>query len=211
MKSKISILVAILGIALLSSCSKTETSIPENEPVTTTLELTILDDSGKPMQGAAVKLYSSKEDMTYEINQVSPHQRSDSDGKVEFTGLASIRYYWFAEKGCENNSCSAFTTDCFLSSDTINSVNVIMAGTGNLELQCTSENPYKVYVNGIPVFDLKGGASRDIQYMPTGSYSIKVLQISGYLTYPSEETYDIVLSCGKSEQIVFPQSKKADS
>ncbi len=213
MKSKISFLVAIISITLLSGCSKTDVSTPEPEivPTTTSLELTILDDSGNPMQGAEVRLYSSKEDMENELNQVSSIQQSGSDGKVVFTELASKRYYWFAEKGCENNSCSAFTTDCFIGSDTINSVNVLISGTGNLELISTSDNPYKVYVNGIQVFDMNGGSSRDIKYMPTGSYSIKVMQISGYLTYPTEETYDIVLDCGKSVEIIFPQSKRADS
>ena len=200
------ILIAFIGLIMFTSCSK-----EEEVTSTTRLELTLMDDSGNIIKSAFVRLYSSKEDMENGENQIKLTQISDESGKVKFNELTDIKYYWFAEKGCVNNANGTFTTNYPLTLYATNTVNVIMSGTGNIQLESTSDNPYQVYVNGIPTFEMKGGTTRKIQFMPTGSYSIRVLQLSGYLLYPTDETYSVVLNCGKTKEIIFPQSKKADS
>jgi len=40
--------------------------------------------------------------------------------------------------------------------------------------------------------------------MPTGSYSIRVLQLSGYVFTPTDQTYTGTLSCGQTMTTTFP-------
>jgi len=205
MKKLVLFLTAVIGLTTVNSCTK------DNVPTPTSLEITLLNDSGNTMTNASVKLYSSEEDMKNGTNQVGTTQLSNESGVVRFSDLSNIKYYWFAEKGCENNANSIFTTASPLTLNTNNEVNVIMSGTGNVRLESTSTNPYQVYINGVPVFEMSGGSTREIYFMPIGSYSIRILQLSGYLIYPTDETYTVILGCGHTKEVIFPQTRKADS
>ncbi len=199
------IITVFIGLALFSSCSK------EEAPPPTSLELTIQDNIGNITSGATVKLYSSQSDMKSDVNQIESTMTSDATGKVKFNGLSNIKYYWSAEKGCMNNVYGTNTTTSPLTLNVNNEVNVIMSGTGTFQFICSSNNPYRIYLNGIHAFDINGNSIIDSDIMPTGSYSVRVLQLSGYLVYPTDETYNVTLDCGESQSILFPQTKKSDS
>jgi hypothetical protein len=76
--------------------------------------------------------------------------------------------------------------------------------TGTLSFVNTSSNPYRVYINGKEEFSLTGEKSLLMNNMPTGSYSIRVLQVSGYLLFPTDKTYNGTLNCGTTLIVAFP-------
>jgi hypothetical protein len=196
MKKNILILIAIIGLAILSSCKK--------EPTPTSLELTFKDVLGNSVSGASVKLYSSQTDWNNGSNQVGTTQFSDATGKVNFNDLSNIKYYWFAEKDCINNVNGSVTTTSALTANLNNTLNVILSSTGTLKFINTSSNPYRIYINGTVAFDMNGGTTQYKYYMPIGSYSLRVLQISGYVIYPTDMTYTGTLSCGFTLIATFP-------
>src|SRR5690606_37544384 len=147
------------------------------------------DDLGNTITGASVKLYSSQTDWSNGTNQVGTTQFSDASGKVKFSDLSSIKYYWLAEKDCKNNVNGGVTTTSALTANVNNTVNVILSSTGTLKFVSTSSNPYRIYINGTAAFDMNGGTTQYKYYMPTGSYSIRVLQLSGYVFTPTDQTY----------------------
>jgi uncharacterized GH25 family protein len=69
----------------------------------TSLEITIRDRLGNPVEGAEVQIYRTFEDYQNETNPVSEVQITDSKGRVLFKNLASRPYYVNAHKGDENN------------------------------------------------------------------------------------------------------------
>ena len=187
--------MTLIGLAILFSCKK--------EPPTS-LELTIKDDLGNIVTGASVELYSSETDWSNGTHQIGTTGTSDASGKVKFNNLSAIQYYWFVEKDCKNNVNGSITTVSVLTANMMNTVNVILSSTGTLKFVSTSSNPYHIYINGTAAFDMTGGTTSYEYYMPTGSYSIRVLQISGYVLYPTDITYTGTLNCGSTLLITFP-------
>lgn len=203
MKSKIFLLTFLVVLTILSSCKKDDDDIqPTITP--TSLELTLKDDLGNTITGASVKLYSSQTNWSNGTNQVGTTQFSDASGKVKFSDLSSIKYYWLAEKDCKNNVNGGVITTSALTANVNNTVNVILSSTGTLKFVSTSSNPYRIYINGTAAFDMNGGTTQYKYYMPTGSYSIRVLQLSGYVFTPTDQTYTGTLNCGQTMTITFP-------
>jgi len=196
MKKTILILMAVIGLTVLSYCKK--------EPAPTSLELVLKDDLGNIVPGASVELYSSETDWNAGTNQIGTTLTSDASGKVKFTNVSNIKYYWFAEKDCKNNVNGAITSASPLTANTTNSINVILTGTGTLKFISTSPNPYRIYINGIVAFDMNGGTTKYQYYTPTGSYSLRVLQLSGYAISPTDKTYTGTLTCGSTLVTTFP-------
>ena len=75
---------------------------------------------------------------------------------------------------------------------------------GTIEFINNSTNPYTVSVSGYGSFVLGGKKYTERSY-EKGSYSIYVKQNSGYLFYPTEETYTVRVSCGSYNVVSFPQ------
>lgn len=198
MKKSILILLIFIGLAVINSCKKVETPTP------TSLELTLKDNLGNSVSGASVKLYSSQTDWNNGTNQVGTTQFSDASGKVKFNDLSNIKYYWFAEKDCQNNVNGAATTISALTANINNTVNVILSSTGTLKFVSTSSNPYRIFINGTAAFDMNGGTTQYDYYMPTGAYSLRVLQLSGYAISPTDLTYNGTLTCGSTLTTTFP-------
>lgn len=69
----------------------------------TSLEITIRDRLGNPVEGAEVQIFRTYEDYQEETNPVSEVQITDSKGRVLFKNLAARPYYVNAEKGDINN------------------------------------------------------------------------------------------------------------
>lgn len=197
MKKSILILMVIISLAIPSSCKK-------DEPTPTSLELTLKDELGNVVSGAAVKLYASQTDWTNGTNQVGATQTSDASGKVTFSSLSNIKYYWLVEKDCKNNVNGGVTSASALTANVINPFNIILSSTGTLKFVNTSSNPYHIYINGVAITDLNGGTTLFDYYMPIGAYSLRVLQISGYVLTPTDKTYTVTLTCGGTLTTTFP-------
>jgi len=205
MKNYILIFSIITGLLFLNSCKKDDDDVqPTPTTIPTSLELSLKDNLGNNVSGASVKLYSSESDLENGTNQIGSTQTSDASGKVKFNELSNIKYYWLAEKDCQNNVNGAVTTTSVLTANTVNSLNVILTTTGTLRFVCTSTNPYRIFINGTAAFDMDGGTTRNLFYAPTGSYTIRVLQLSGFVITPTDQTYSGNVTCGQTLTTTFP-------
>lgn len=86
-----------------------------------------------------------------------------------------------------------------------NFTNTSIDQAGALVFKNVSSNLYRVYVNGSQVVELPGGLSYKLAYKPTGAYSIRVLQLNGYIVSPTDQTFTGTLTCGGSLTTTFPQ------
>ena len=170
----------------------------------TRLQLNLKDNIGNVVSGATVKLYASLTDWTNGTNQVGSTQISDVAGNVMFTNLSSTYYYWFAENGCYNNINSSNTLSNPLTANVINYGSTILSSTCTLKFVNTSTNPYHVYINGVLSFDMNGGTTNYKYNAPIGYYTLRVLQISGYVLYPTDVTYTGTTICGQTLTTTFP-------
>ena len=185
---------------IMFSCKK------DNPSPETSLEVDLVDNLGNPISGASVKLYYTNTDWNNDTNQIGQTQTSDLTWKVVFPNLSAIKYFWFAEKDCENNVYGAATTSNPLTGGIKNTVTSVLSGTGTLVFGNNSKNPYHVYLNGTLAFDLNGGSTMTYRYQQLGSYTIRVLQISGYVVTPTDITYTGTLNCGGTLTTTFPSS-----
>lgn len=96
MKTFLPVLTILLFCALLFlTCSK----MPPDPVLKTRLIITLLDDEGKSVDSAVVKLYKSGMD--------TPMVKiADSTGLVFYDDLETVLYRWTAQKGCKNNLAS---------------------------------------------------------------------------------------------------------
>lgn len=212
MRTTLFLFCALVCASLFQSCSKDEdlsngpnsSNGNNNNNGGTSLELTVKDHLGNVVSGATVKLYTSETNWANQTNQVGNTLYTNASGKVKFQNLTNIQYYWFAEKDCLNNFNGAITTTTPLQANATTTLDVILSQTGSLRLNNTSSNPYRIYINGTARFDMDGGTTRTINYVPTGSYSIRVLQLSGYLFTPTDQTYTGNVGCGQTLTTTFP-------
>ena len=75
---------------------------------------------------------------------------------------------------------------------------------GTIRFVNNSSNPYTVSVSGYGSFVLPGNKWTEKKY-DKGSYVIQFKQNSGYLFYPTEETYTVRLGCGENATCSFPE------
>lgn len=74
--------------------------------------------------------------------------------------------------------------------------------TGTIQCVNNSANPYEVYINTADKGSLAGNHNISYTY-DNGSYTVKVVQLSGYAVYPTIETYTVTLS-SNNQVISFP-------
>ncbi len=97
----------------------------ENQPLPTSLRITILNELGNIEAGVKVTLYKTDEDYKSEENPVSESQLTDKKGRVTFKNLAPIVYFVNAEKGDKNNYGAGVQTDT-IQEGRINKVSIII-------------------------------------------------------------------------------------
>ncbi len=170
----------------------------------TSLSLTLKDELGNTVSGASVKLFASQTDWVMGTNQVSTTQFSDETGKVTFSGLSAIKYYWFAQKDAKNNYNGACTTTAAIEADVTTKLTVVLTSTGTLKFVNSSHDNYKIYINGTETATVAGNTTTYKYYSPIGFYSIRVLQMDGYLLYATDKTYTGTLAAGGTMTTTFP-------
>ena len=202
MKNVFKGLLMLLIFILFFSCSKDS---PSSTETPTTLKIIVKDDSGSPVSQAQVKLYGSQSDMNNNLNQILTTQTTDATGETSFSPVTSYQnYYWLASKDCRTNLYSTTYNQLFLQSNTTTSYSTTISGTGILKFINTSTNPYNVFINNtLEISNMNGGITKSYNF-PSGSYTIRVEQQSGYLFSPTIETFNTTLTCGGTATTTFP-------
>jgi hypothetical protein len=195
-------LAIILASFVLFSCSKKDQPDPAPIP-TTDLKITFTDASGNKVSGASVSLYSNLTDF---LNESSAFRTGTTDvnGAIIFSSLAASTYLWRGKSGCMSNDNSTYSTSSAISANQTTSLSSVMRSTGTLKFTNTSSNPYRVYVNGVVVGDQPGGTVTSLKYSLTGSYTVRVLQLSGYAVTPTDKTYTGSVTCGGTLNTTYP-------
>lgn len=201
MKRKIlSYLLLLFAVTILTNCSKKDSSPP---PADTKLQLTILDNLGNPVSAASVRLYGSESDFGNDINYVGLGT-TNATGVIVFSQLSAKKYYWYAEKGCTNNMLGSVYTLNPIAANNTTTISCVLAGTGKLRFVNTSSNPYRVYINGQVFTEMLGNTTRTVEYAAVASYTLRVLQLSGYAITPTDQTYTGNVTCGGTLVTTFP-------
>jgi hypothetical protein len=198
-------LIILLFIAvLIHGCSSKKDDPAPLVLDPTTLELTVLNGTGNIVSGATVQLFSNENDWKNGTNQIGSDQISDANGKVKFTNLATIKYYFWGYKGCSNNYNGGVALVNPLTANVKNTVNLVITETSTLKFVNNSNNPYRIYINGTTKFDMDGNTNRTVFNLPTGDYTLRYLQLSGYLVSATDETLSTTLNCNEITTLTYP-------
>src|SRR5690242_15588269 len=74
---------------------------------------------------------------------------------------------------------------------------------GHIQLINNSSNPYQVSLNGKAIANMPGGTLKVLD-VDAAYDTVKVLQLSGYILYPTEKTYMGNVECNKIMVVSFP-------
>lgn len=118
-------LIVLLLCLVISSCSTEDDPIPG-----TSMELTIVNDLGNPVEGATVNLYNSEEAFVLDNqNDAVTTGASGKDGKVLLKDLESKTYYFSVTHGTTTvltNWEGAVTTENAIEENKVNTLNVVI-------------------------------------------------------------------------------------
>ena len=93
---------------------------------------------------------------------------------------------------------------CFLVFASFSCKKELVKPAGLIMLVNNSSNPYDVFVNGkLEINDMPGGAAYELS-KPVGYYAVRVIQVSGYMIYPTDVTYSGDLSNNGTLVVSFP-------
>ena len=203
MKNCIKRLSLLLIIALFFGCSKEDSTSLTLPP--TTLKIVVNDDAGNPVSQAQVKIFGSQSDYNNNL-QLFTTQLTNNQGEASFSPVNTYNtYYWRVTKDCKT---SVFDTNnnhnnLFLLSNAVNTYSTTISDKGILIFTNNSSNPYNVYVNDQLLITMDGNSTKSYYY-PPANYSIKVVQQSGYVLYPTIQTYNVTSSCNSILTTSFP-------
>ncbi len=190
-------LFSIVAIALIfCGCEK------EKE---TTLEVTVINTTGHAISGATVKLYSSLENLQNGTNVLHRGYTNES-GVAIFENIQPQTYYVHSQSDCSSSYINGLTlSPKTIVAETKNTMTSTVRSNGTLKITNESTNPYKVYLDGSVLIErMLGGTSATYDYVPTESYTVRVVQLSGYILYPTDKTYTKTLYCGGTLYFDFP-------
>lgn len=91
----------------------------------------------------------------------------------------------------------------------ITKILTLPAPTGKLKLVSTSDNPYQIYIDGTYQLNIEGHGV-EMFTLTQGTHTVRVLQISGYLFSPTDETYQIPIEAGMIYTKNFPVIKESE-
>lgn len=186
---------------ILISCSNDGT-----DPITipqTSLKIIAKDSNGKPVPSAVVRVFMTYDNAINQVNQVLTTKTTNELGEVTFSPVTPIDYFFRVDKGCQNNLTSISGIKD-LAVNSVNSVSTVVSANGKLTFSNTSSNPYDVYVNNVLIISNMAGKTTDSGILPTGNYTIKVVQKSGYAITPTIKYFTADLVCGGDLTATFP-------
>lgn len=202
MKKSIILLMVVAISITFPFCSKEKNPAPP-AAAETTLKINVVSSNGTPVSNASVALYSTSSDWDNQVNAVGV-KTSDGSGVVIFTGLSSLKYYFFAQQDCFNNGYNSISTAGPIQLNNTTTATATIGQSGSLIFKNTSVNPYKIFINGTSYFDVQGNSVKTVKYKPSGPYILRVLQLSGYVLTPTDRTYNGTLLCGGTLTTTFP-------
>lgn len=176
----------------LTSCKK------ESVVKDTSLTINVYDEAGNVESGAEVTLFTSMN------SNDGITQSTDSKGMTKFKGLSPIVYYYSVISGCKSNVFSNYQTTAPIVLNAENQTSTMLKGTGAVTFVNNSSNPYRVYANNTIVYESMTGKSTEIELLPSGQYTFRVLQLSGYVLYPTDQSNTGNLQCGGTLSLTFP-------
>jgi hypothetical protein len=195
-------LTALLFLFLfLSGCSKSNTNTPPPAP-TKGLIVQVFHNDNLPVAGVMVKLFRTNDDLFTDVNIVDSGT-SDAAGKVLFSGLTESRYYFVAQKGCENNYPTGEITLTGYNPDILETYAAIIVSAGALTFVNTSADPYLVFINDNSYATVQPMSS--ITTPPIfglGAYDVHVVQNVG--AGPGSQHFAANVTCGGTFTTTFP-------
>lgn len=194
------LLVALICCIMIVGCKKSN-----DGPKSTNLKFTVKDENGASVYNASVRLFQSQNDLTNVTNQVGSTAYTDQSGNVTIPNVSAIQYYWLVQNGCKNNLTGSVTSSTALTSGITNTADVTIKPLGALKFINGSTNPYNVYVNGtLAITNMAGGSTMYIYAVTPGSYTLRVIQQSGYVLTPTDKSYTGTVTCGSMLTTTFP-------
>lgn len=187
-------LLLVAGIFTTSCEDLDDQELPRNTAV---LELTVKDVAGNVVPGTQVKLFASQDDWTNQTNQIGMTAISDDNGKVAFTGLTDVLYYFRAEKECLKNVNENHVTAAPLLLATTNVMEALVDGTGTLSLVVSRPGNYSVYIDGVYTFDISGGQTVNLTDLAADPHVVRVVETGGAF----DESYDFLIECGQTTPV----------
>ena len=118
---KRTILLTIFSFAMMLMVAQTT----QAQVFNTSIRITILNELGNPVEGAAVQLFKSEEDYRAETNPATEVYYTDEKGQVKIKDLEARVYYVNAEKDDKNNIGAGVMTDK-LEEKKLNKVTIII-------------------------------------------------------------------------------------
>jgi hypothetical protein len=194
------IIYAAIAILLISGCEKQSPESKPAEPENASLKIVVYGEkidlttnitTGPEIEGATVKLYQTALDMDNRQNQVGADQITGSDGSVTFRNLRSIVYFFYAEKGCENNQVAnpqyglTSSTGYGLVAGMLNLAYTQIRSEGNIRVINKSgftdsvvlQSEFWVDAHGPRyTFTLKNNQSKYYTGQPTGAYFVTAIR-----------------------------------
>ena len=198
--SKLFITIIICTFSVcVSSCIKVV-------PTPTQLQMQVLDYNGYIVPNAAVYLYASESDYFNDKNLLQT-ATTDPNGYFYFSNLAPTTYYYYVKSGCLDN----FNTTYYLSQPLLpNQLNqyspIYLDVAQTMSTKNISNDPYDVYIDGVLKYSSQPRATTlNFTEIPGGNHTVRVIQVSGFLYRPIDETFTVSISCGVSPTITYPQ------
>jgi hypothetical protein len=136
---------------------------------------------------------------------------TNSNGVATFKIVPEGDYYARVVSGCRDNFARSFGTPDMTSAIVARVLMLDGRGTtvnlrpiGTIVLTNNSTNPYRVFQGSIQVAELPGNSSRTFTNMNIGLYSLRAVQVSGFVFTPTERTFSNTLTCGGTLTFRFP-------
>ena len=175
----------------------------------TELKVKVTDNLGTPISGATVTLFNNKSDFDNFTNSVAT-TTTNSNGFFYFSSntssITTLAYYYYISSGCKDNIHNATHFSTPLIANKLNVYNnIILSSEGIIKVYNNSTNPYEVYIDGVDKGSLQGGYNWTFSSQAVSTHTVRVLQLSGYLVYPTDETFNVTITgCGNTQTVNFP-------
>jgi hypothetical protein len=189
MKTLFPALTILLFCALLFfACTK----VPPEPVLKTRLIITILDDEGKSVDSAVVKLY--KEGVDTPMVKIA-----DRTGIVLYPDLDTALYRWTVQKGCRNNLASQSSLNRPLLKGLALYGSSILSARAVLKITNTAPYAYKITDSTISV-SIKSGTAIFV-YPKIGSRTLHLVPSD---TLKKASNHVIQIKCGDTAYIKLP-------